>query len=292
MKRFRGLWAVVVALAVFSAGQLAPAGDAPRPESEELSLMAGQKEFLTFEPMLVTLRVENERGAVLPAGPGKLNDSTLRFEIQPPVKPRPGAKPLPLEAKGAALPATNRTYDLLEWFQFPAQGTWKVLAVLEHKGSVLRSEPLTITSTRPDKSDKEFGPVDRLHHVPWSNYTVDAFCGDCFDLVKRWPDSRLARYAHYWNGVYHQHKKEYDKAVESYRAAAKYPGFVLAEHARFGVVECLLTQGKKAEATRENLALLSVLEKRCCEGTSAVLLLARRTADQAPGAEAGAVRKD
>ncbi|MCI0455966.1 MAG: hypothetical protein L0Z62_03175 [Gemmataceae bacterium] len=292
MKVNRGWWVLGAALALMIIGRAAVSADPPQGADEALTLSASQKEFLTFEPLLVTLRLESERLKGLPPAPAQGDGAFLRFEVTPPVKFRSTGKPLPLEAKVADLGAALRTYDLLEWFQFPAQGRWTVQAVVQSGGVTLKSEPVKVSVTRPAKDDKEHGPVDRLHHMPWSNYTTNAFCGDCFDLVKRWPDSKLARYPHYWNGVFHQNNKEYDKALESYRAASKYPGFVLAEHARFGVVECLLTQGKKAEAARENLALLSVLEKRCCEGTSAVLLLARRAADQAPGATAGAVRKE
>src|SRR6266545_5987675 len=275
MRLHRGIW--VVALALLCTGRMGTSADGPA-GTVPLSLTASQKDFLTQEPILLTARLA-QAGVVLPPGPGKLGETTLRFEVTPAVKVRPNAKPLPLETRGADLPATLRTYDLLEWFQFPAEGTWIVQAIVEHKGAILKSTPLKIVIARTAKGDKEQHAVERLHHIPWSNYTTDAFCGDCFDLVKQWPDSRLARYAHYWNGVFHQNKKEFDKAIECYRTAAKVPGFVLAEHARYGVVECLLAQGRKAEATRENLALLSVLEKRCCEGTTAVLLLARRTAD-------------
>src|SRR5262249_2435034 len=159
-------------------------------------------------------------------------------------------KPLPVEAKGEGLPVAVRTYDLLEWYEFPAEGSWTVRLVAGENGKTVKSAPLKITLRRPAKDDKEHGPADRLPHPPWSTATTNAFCGDTFDLVKRWPESRLARYAHYYNGVYQQHKKEYAKALESFRAAAKhYPNFFLAEHADLGIVECLRALGKTAEAT-------------------------------------------
>jgi hypothetical protein len=244
MKFHRGLWSVALA-GLCAAGLGVDAGGRP---DARLVLVAGQNDFLAQEPILVTARLEGVSGATLPAGPGKAGDTWLRFEIVPPVKLRSGAKPLPLEEKGANLPATARTYDLLEWFQFPAQGSWTVRAVVERKGAVLAAAPLKVTITRPAKDDREHGPVDRLHHIPWSNYTTNAFCGDCFDLVKNWPRSRLARYAHYWNGVHHQHKKEYDKALASFRVAAEDPRFVLAEHAEYGTIECLAAQGENAAA--------------------------------------------
>jgi hypothetical protein len=292
MKFRQTLWAAGAALALAAGWLLAPA-DAQDRVAGAVSLSAGQKEILTQEPILVTAQLESPRGAVLPAGPG----TTLRFDVQPAVKPRKGAKPLPLEAQGAELPATVRTYDLLEWFQFPAQGTWTVQAVVEHNGNTIKSSPLTVTISRPAKDDKEFGPVDRLHHMPWSNYTDNAFCGDCFDLVKRWPDSRLARYAHYWNGVYHQNKKEYDKAVESYRTAAAYPDFVLADHAAFGLVECLLAQKKVAEAAQHAEALERKMQVRLGKaGPATVQLLSRRLTAQLQStgqtATGAAVRKD
>jgi hypothetical protein len=273
------MWAVGAALALFCAGQMVTSADPPV-NSAPLILKAGQKDFLTQEPILLTVQVDGPRGTVLPAGPGKVGDTTLRFEVSPAVKARPNAKPLPLEAKGADLPATIRTYDLLEWFQFPAQGSWTVQAIVEHKGTTLRSVPLPVTIGRPAKGDKEQNPVDRLHHTPWSNYTTDAFCGDCFDLVKQWPDSRLARYAHYWNGVFHQHKKEYDKAIASYRTVlTNYPNFVLADHAEYGIIECLTAQSENAVATDRCADLIRRLHERDGKaGTRTAQLLADRTA--------------
>ena len=282
----RGLWAGA-ALTLLAAGQLVTSADPPV-NSAPLVLTAGQKEFLTQEPILVTVGVENRRGAVLPASPGKASEATLRFEVRPAVKPRPNAKPLPLEAKAADLPATIRTYDLLEWFQFPAQGSWTVQAIVEHKGTTLRSVPLPVAIARPAKGSKEQNPVDRLHHTPWSNYTTNAFCGDCFDLVKQWPDSRLARYAHYWNGVYHQHKQEYDKAIDSYRTVReRYPDFVLADHAEYGIIECLAAQKENAAAVDACADLFRRLQERDGKtGVRTAQLLADRTAtrllDEAP----------
>src|SRR5262249_28156849 len=154
------------------------------------------------------------------------------------------------------------------------EGSWTVKAVVENNGITFESAPLKVSIARPAKGAKEQSAVDRLHHLPWSNYTTNAFCGDCFDLVKQWPDSRLARYAHYWNGVFHQNKKEYDKAIASYRTAAKYAGFVLADHADLGVIQCLVAQKNTAEAARQNEALSRRIEDRDGKsGTSTVLLL-------------------
>jgi hypothetical protein len=279
MKLHRAFWAVGAALTFLGAAQLATrANPPPATAGPGVSLSVDGKAFLTQEPILATVRVQ-ARGAVLPAAPG---EGSLRFEITPAVKPRANAKPLPLEGEGAELPATVRTYDLVEWFQFPVEGTWTVKAVAEHNGTTLESAPLKISIARPAKGAKEQSAVDRLHHLPWSNYTTNAFCGDCFDLVKQWPDSRLARYAHYWNGVFHQNKKEYDKAIASYRTAAKYAGFVLADHAEFGVVECLVAQKNTAEAARQNEALSRRLQERDGKtGASTVLLLSRRLTTQA-----------
>jgi len=191
-----------------------------------LRLAASQKEFLTLEPILVTV----EAKSALPAAPGK----TLTFQITPTVKERKGAKPLPSEAKTES--KQSRLYDLLEWYQFPAEGKFTIQAKADGK---FISAPFTITIRRPDKKDAEWGPVDRLHHIPWSNYITDCFCGDTQDVVKRWPESKLAKYCHYYNGLFHQHKKEYDKAIASFKIAAEiFPGFVLADAARTGIQEC------------------------------------------------------
>ncbi len=206
------------------------AGAEPAKFTVGLRLAASQKEFLTLEPILVTV----EGNSALPAAPG----TNLVFQMTPPIKERKGAKPLPQEAK--VKEAKTRHYDLLEWYQFPAEGKFVIQA---SAGGKFVSAPLTITIRRPDKKDAEWGPVDRLHHIPWSNYVSDAFCGDTFDVVKRWPDSKLAKYCHYYNGLHHQHKKEYDQAIASFKIVTeRYPGFVLADAARAGISECLASQ--------------------------------------------------
>lgn len=223
-------------------GLMLVAGRGDADEPAKLVLKADQKEFLTLEPILVTMKSPLPG---LSAGAGVKEG--IRFDIRPSVKPRPGARPLPQEAKIADSTATNRVIDLLEWYQFPAEGSFTVQASLE-SDQTARSTPITFTIRRPGKDDPEWGPVDRLHHMPWSNYITDAFCGDTFDVVKRWPQSKLAKYCHYWNGLHYQHKKEYDKAIESFRIVAdKHPGFILTDHAKRGITECKsAVQGKDA----------------------------------------------
>jgi hypothetical protein len=209
--------------------------DEPAQVTVGLNLTANQKELLTLEPILV--KVEGKSS--LPSSPGK----TLSFQITPPVKERKGARPLPLEAKTEG--KQSRLYDLLEWYQFPAEGKFIIQAKADGK---FISAPLTITIRRPDKKDPEWGPVDRLHHIPWSNYVTDCFCGDTQDVVKRWPESKLAKYCHYYNGMFYQHKKDYDKAIASFKLASeRYPGFELAEAARSGIRECLAAKSEGGE---------------------------------------------
>ncbi len=226
------------------------------PAQPGLHLKVDQKEHLWLEPILVTLRIDGE-GAYLPPGPGKGAAGTLRFEIEPPLKPRPNAKPLPLEGPPDGPNAQCRDYDLFEWFAFPENGgTWTIRAIFEQAGTSRSSAAITVTVRKPGQGDAEAGPVARIHHAPWSNYDTNAFCGDTFDLVKSWPDSRLARYCHYWNGRYSQNKKEYDKAIASYRTVVeKYPDFALADDADYGIVECLHAQGKLAEAQKHTAAI-------------------------------------
>src|SRR6516164_1751761 len=208
-------------------------GDEPSQGQRTLALSAAQADHLTLEPILVTVQLSG-KDAALPAGVEK---GPLRFQITPAVKPRAGAKPLPLEDKVDRSP--RRRCDLLEWYQFPAEGTFKIQAVVDEGSVKVTSQAVTITIRRPGKEDAEWGPVDRLHHIPWSNYVTDCFCGDTFDVVKRWPESKLAKYCHYYNGMFHQHKKEYDKAIASFTLAAeRYPGFELIDAARTGIREC------------------------------------------------------
>lgn len=217
-------------------------------ESPALRLSGGQSAYLRLEPILVTLALQGAPGATLPAAPGGEGQSAanaLRFEVEPAVKPRPNAKPLPGEAATAQQARATRTYDLLEWFQFPAEGVFTVRAVYEHAGDRVVSAPLTVRIQAPAKGDADFDAVARVHHIPWSNYETNAFCGDTFDVVQKWPDSKLAKYCHYWNGRYSQNKKEYDKAIASYRTViAKYPDFPLADDARRALAECEQAKGR------------------------------------------------
>jgi hypothetical protein len=233
---------------------LAVSAEKPAEVKETIRLQGAQKELLSLEPILVTARLESASIAGLPPGPGKGPLGSLQFEVKPAVKPRNGAKPLPLEAQATG-GVKVRTYDLLEWYQFPAEGgPYTVRLLFEQDGRSLASDPIQFHIRRPAKDDAEHGPVDRIHHIPWTNYGTDAFCGDTFDVVKRWPSSKLSRYCHYWNGRYSQHKKEYDKAIASYRVVIEqYPDLPLADHAAFGIAECLLAQNKKDEARKQLL---------------------------------------
>ncbi len=228
------------------------------PAGDLLELKSAESEFLWMEPVIVTVRVESEKIAALPPEPG----AKLRFEIEPAVKARANAKPLALESKGADLAVQIRRYDLFEWFDFPQKGgTFKVKAVLEDGGRTIASEPVTFTTRMPGKDDPDQPAMARLHHPPYSNYETDKFCGDTFDLVEKWPASRLAKYSHYWNGRYSQNQKEYEKAIQSFRTVVeKYPDFVLAEDARYGIIECLV-ELKRADEARKEIA--SLLEKAC-----------------------------
>jgi hypothetical protein len=279
MKCHRVLWAAAVA-ALLGTGHRAAAGE-PAAKGSGVELVAGQKEFLTHEPILVTARVTDRSGAVLRASPGDCKGKALRFEITPAVKARMNPNPLSVEGRTEGDLVTVRTFDLLEWFAFPAEGTWTVRVVVGHNGAELKSVPLKITLRRPAKGDREQAAVDRLHHLPWSNYTSNAFCGDTFDLVKQWPDSRLARYAHYWSGLYSQNKGEHAKALASFRKAASYADFPLAEHAEFGVVECLRALGRASEAAAQSEALARRLRERNRGLVSTVQLLVGQPQAQA-----------
>src|SRR5437762_9238474 len=88
-------------------------GAATAAEKETLQLNCGQKEFLSLEPILVTVRAPGD-GVALPAVPGK--GGTLRFSIEPAVNARKAAKPLPLEGQAAEASLSSRRYDLFEHF--------------------------------------------------------------------------------------------------------------------------------------------------------------------------------
>jgi hypothetical protein len=223
----------VVVLGAWVAGA-ARAGE----EKGVLRLATARTELLRLEPILVTVKVEGDAELGLPAALGGESAAEMfGFEIEPGVKPRPKAKPLPFEARTAL--ASARTLDLLEWYQFPDKGEFTVRAVFTHAGTQYVSDPVRLTIRKPEKGDAEFDAVARVHHIPWSNYDTNAFCGDTFDVVKRWPDSKLAKYCHYWNGRFSQNKGEFDKAIASYeRVLNKYPDFEFADAARRGLEEC------------------------------------------------------
>lgn len=225
---------------------VAPCGAADEPGTTGLVFVVPQKEYLTFEPILVM--VQAPLGT--PGLPMTLDEkSSLRFEISPPVKPRKGAKPLPVEAKLDK--ARTRLYDLLEWYQFPAEGTFTVRAILQNGASAAPSATATIRLRSPAKKDFESTAVARLHHLPWSSYCTDCFCGDTFDVVKSWPKSRLVPYCHYWSGLFSQHKKEHGKAAASFRTLLEQqPTFVLADHAAVGLAESLLALNQRDEALK------------------------------------------
>jgi hypothetical protein len=214
-------------------------------EKAVLRLSTARTELLRLEPILVSIKIEGDAELGLPVALGGESAAEMfGFEIEPAVKPRPKARPLPFEEKSALAPA--RKVDLLEWYQFPDKGEFTVRAVFMHAGTRYASDPVRFTIRKPEKGDVEFDAVARLHHMPWSNYDTNAFCGDTFDVVKRWPDSRLAKYCHYWNGRYSQNKGELDKAIASYETVLKqYPDFELADAARLGLEECKAAARRK-----------------------------------------------
>ena len=244
-------------LAMLLAADATTRGDDASQNPSKLVVSAAQKDHLNKEPILVTVRVGSQV-AGLPAG---LDKGPLQFQITPAVKPRKNAKPLPLEDKIES--ASTRRYDLLEWYEFPAEGTFQIQAVVKDDSAQVTSDAVTITIRNPDKQDAEWGPVDRLHHLPWSNYATEKFCGDTFDAAKQWPNSQLAQHCHYYSGLFSQHKEEYDEAIASFQVVAeKYPDSVLADAANYGIAECLMAQGKLAEAMAHIAKLQQVIRER------------------------------
>jgi TolA-binding protein len=251
---------VLIGLGCLFAGQ-ARADDSDKSKSAVI-LTASQKEHLTLEPILVVVRAEGDSIRSVPARVGDDKaEASLSFEIKPTVKARKAGKPLPLEAERTG-DQKARLFDLLEWYEFPAQGEFTVTAVLKRGDKSVRSKAITLSLRKPDKKDAEAGPVDRIHHVPWSNYVTDAFCGDTFDVVKRWPDSKMAKYCHYYNGLHHLHKKEYDKAAASLRIVVeKHADLLLAADADHAIVRCLTAQGDKDGAAKHQAAMQERLKK-------------------------------
>jgi hypothetical protein len=255
---------------------------------DALQLTIGQSDLLHKEPVLVTLRLQHTAMRALPSKTGEDDGCTLRFEFEPALQARGKGKPLPLEAASAAADVTSRDYELLEWYEIP-EGEFSVRAVLEQEGAQLTSQVVKFTIRAPASDDSEHGPVDRIHHLPWMNYDTNKYCGDTFDLVKRWPDSRLAKYCHYWNGRYSQNNKEYEEAIASYRIVIeKYPRFALSDDADFGIVECLRAKGDLEAAKRHNAAVFKKYGAAAGGKRSAVHFLATGMTDgvaRTPGAE-------
>ena len=237
-----GLWCLGVGagLILVTAPGVRAVADDPATGAGSLVLAAGQADYLSLEPILVRVELKGSAARGLPPAPGKGESGALKFLVEPQVKPRANARALPEEARNAGAGVQARKYDLLEWFQFPDKGgTWTVRAAFEEGGNTVLSAPVSVTIRTPEPTDADFAAMTRLHHIPWSNYETNAFCGDTFDVVKKWPDSRFAKYCHYWSARYSQQQKDYDKAVASYRAMlASAPDFLLADDARRGIEAC------------------------------------------------------
>ena len=278
------LAAFAVALATVSLGA--------SPQSDEsLVLKLSQDKYLWLEPMIATLLLDSDEIVSLPVAPEK---GKLRFTLDPPLKPRANAKPLTVESKGAGVRANLRKVDLFEWYSFPQKGgSWTVTAVLTRDGREIASKPVRLSMAPVAKGNPDFLAMRRLHHPPWSNYEVNKFCGDTFDLAKRWPESRLAKYSHYWSARYSQNNKKYDEAIASYKTVVeKYPDFILVDHAGYGIVECLLAQKKSKEAKQALAKLLHRCKARaekeglCCSTRTTVQALAlERSKELAKGAD-------
>jgi len=249
MKRLQVVLFAISACVALGPGRQLLAADA-------LLLTVDAAQVLHKEPVLVTLDLASSSIRALPAKPGKSDGSTLRFEVEPAVQPRTKGRPLPLEAASATGAVTRRNYDLLEWYVIP-DGEFSVRAVLEHGGKALTSGTVAFTVRAPTKGDPEHDSVGRMHHLPWTNYDTNKYCGDTFDLVKRWPRSRLAKYCHYWNGRFLQNNNEHGDAIASYRLVIdKYSRFALTDDAEFGIVECLRAMGRTDEAKKHKAAIL------------------------------------
>lgn len=227
----------------------------------QIELKAAEREHLWLEPVIVTVRADRP----IPAAPGE----KLRFEVEPLLKTRAKPRPLYVEGKAADLAVHVRDFDLFEWYEFPkAGGTWKVRAVLDVDGTALRSEPVELSARPAAKDDAEHAPMSRIHHPPWSNYETDRFCGDTFDLVAKWPESRYAKYARYWSARYLHSQGDHEKALAEYRALLDtHAGFALADDAEYAIAECLLALKKADEAAK----VLGGLRKRSDRTAARVL---------------------
>src|SRR5262249_52766928 len=121
--------------------------------AKALVLSVGQKEFVSKEPILIQVR-STESGArgTLPSFPLPVPGKGFRFEVVSCAPAPPGKKeapppayrkrpkplnPLPLEEKGRD--PRVRLYDLQEWYDFPAEGTFKIKASVDYPDFVLSS---------------------------------------------------------------------------------------------------------------------------------------------------------
>jgi hypothetical protein len=158
--------------------------------------------------------------------------------------------------------------------------------VLEGGGRTLTSGTVAFSVLTPAKGDREHDSVGRIHHLPWTNYDTNKYCGDTFDLVKRWPTSRLAKHCHYWNGRFLQNTKEYEAAIASYRLViGKYPRFALTDDAAFGIVQCLAAQGKTDAARRQNASVLTKFRTQSAVGVLAKAMAVGSAGDSTEGAK-------
>jgi hypothetical protein len=225
-------WTVLACFAAAFA-VIAPA----RSESPSLRLKAARADLLVGEPAYLLVTAAGE-ARVLPASA----DGDLRFVLD-----RPQSERKRPAAASATLPSPAE-YDLLESYSLTQPGEYTVRAVLKTPAGTLESNPVTLRIDAPSTSDDK-AALDRLHHFPWSNYVADKFCGDTFDLVAKWPDSRYAPYARYFCGRYLQTHDDLDGAIAAYRALIeKHPSMALADDAAYQIAATLRAQKKDAES--------------------------------------------
>ncbi len=218
-----------------------------------IEITIDQKEFMQGEPQLLTVKLSEdlvEKKTVLPRALFKKTNLTLIFAepVEPMQKPEDQAiVAIPKQDfyKGIA------AYLINNYFNTHTPATYTLKAVLKTPEGSIESKAITYTVHAADSSLEEeaFG---RLHHFPWANYVSNKYCGDTFDLVHRWPESRLAKYCDYYSGRFLLEQRDYNGALEKFEnVITQNEPFALTSDTEVQIAVCLMNIGEKDKAKKQ-----------------------------------------
>ncbi len=237
----------------------------------DIQLKLDREDLWQGEPMLVTVSLNGADKDLLPrlATPG----SSLSFHFNTEMI-KPGILDNPDTAREGEIQVGNVVlYNVLDCYSCSDDfaGSLQLRAELAYEGKVIKSDIVSLQISRPPEGD-EREAFQRLHHFPWANYYTSKYCGDTFDLVARWPESRYVKYCHYYSGCYLQNAGEWSQAIDEFKALLRFPAFALSPEALYQLGVCYLKLGQQ-EAAREQFDYLL----KEFSGTPAAIALERKS---------------